>query len=174
MNRQTYDGTEKVELELQGTDDRPNEPAAEMNRQTYDNAEKVEPERQNADNRPNEPAAEMNSQTYDDAKKVEPERQSTDNRPNEPVVELFSVDDKTNLRDRWEKIQTGFVDEPKQAVAKADELVNDIVQRLTESFKRERSNLEKQWERGDQVSTEELRVTMQRYRSLHNRLLDAS
>jgi hypothetical protein len=39
------------------------------------------------------------------------------------------------------------------------------MQRLAEGFANERSGLGKQWDRGDNVSTEELRVALQRYRS---------
>jgi hypothetical protein len=65
------------------------------------------------------------------------------------------------------------VDEPRQAVQEGDELVAGVVQRLAESFATERSSLEQQWDRGDQVSTEDLRVALQRYRSFFERLLAA-
>jgi hypothetical protein len=45
------------------------------------------------------------------------------------------------------------------------------MKRLAEVFAEERSRLEKQWDRGDRVSTEELRVALQRYRSFFQRLL---
>jgi hypothetical protein len=46
------------------------------------------------------------------------------------------------------------------------------MERLAESFSDERNRLENQWDRGDEVSTEELRVTLQRYRAFFNRLLE--
>ena len=55
----------------------------------------------------------------------------------------------------------------------ADQLVAEIMQRLAESFARERSDLEQQWDRGEDVSTEDLRVALQRYRSFFQRLLAA-
>jgi hypothetical protein len=63
------------------------------------------------------------------------------------------------------------VDEPRQTVAEADKLVASVMQRLTEGFANERSGLEKQWDHGDNVSTEDLRVALQRYRSFFDRLL---
>jgi len=63
------------------------------------------------------------------------------------------------------------VDEPRQTVAEADKLVAVVMQRLAEGFANERSGLEKQWDRGDNVSTEDLRVALQRYRSFFDRLL---
>jgi hypothetical protein len=73
---------------------------------------------------------------------------------------------------QWSKIQTGFVDEPRRTVEDADKLVAAVMQRLAEGFANERSGLEKQWDRGDNVSTEDLRVALQRYRSFFDRLLN--
>jgi len=76
-----------------------------------------------------------------------------------------------NLHTRWKEIQTNFVDEPRKAVEQADGLVASAMKRLAEVFADERSKLEKQWDRGDNVSTEDLRVAFQRYRSFFDRLL---
>ena len=65
----------------------------------------------------------------------------------------------------------GFVDEPRQAVEKADALVAGVMKRLAEVFAAERERLEKQWDRGDSVSTEELRLALRRYRAFFGRLL---
>jgi hypothetical protein len=70
-------------------------------------------------------------------------------------------------------VQTAFVDEPRHAVEEADKLVATVMQRLADGFAGERANLEKQWDRGDNVSTEDLRVALQRYRSFFDRLLAA-
>ncbi len=86
---------------------------------------------------------------------------------------LFSQADVGDLRERWTDVQTGFVDEPRHAVEEADKLVAAVMQRLAEGFANERANLEKQWDRGDNVSTEDLRVAMKRYRSFFDRLLNA-
>ena len=75
------------------------------------------------------------------------------------------------LRGRWDQVQTGFVDEPRDAVRRADQLVAETMTRLAEMFAAERSKLEQQWSRGDEVSTEELRMTLQRYRTFYSRLL---
>ena len=50
-------------------------------------------------------------------------------------------------------------------------LVADVMKRLAESFASERGTLEKQWDRGDNVTTEDLRVALQRYRTFFDRLL---
>jgi hypothetical protein len=75
------------------------------------------------------------------------------------------------LRHRWSEVQGGFVDEPRHAVERADELVAHVMKRLAEVFASERAGLEKQWDRGDQVTTEDLRVALQRYRAFFDRLL---
>jgi hypothetical protein len=84
---------------------------------------------------------------------------------------LFSNDEAHGLRSRWDSIQTGFVDEPRTSVEEADALVATAMKRLAEIFAEERSRLEGQWDRGDNISTEDLRLTLQRYRSFFTRLL---
>lgn len=84
---------------------------------------------------------------------------------------LFPGSELETLRTRWKEIQTAFVDEPRKAVEQADGLVASAMKRLAEVFAEERSGLEKQWDRGDNVSTEDLRVALQRYRSFFDRLL---
>jgi hypothetical protein len=87
--------------------------------------------------------------------------------------ELLSRDDNDGFQSRWETIQTGFVDEPRQTVEQADELVAEVMKRLAEGFASERERLEQQWGRGEDVSTEDLRIALQRYRSFFQRLLAA-
>ena len=85
---------------------------------------------------------------------------------------LFPENESRDFHKRWTDIQTGFVDEPRQAVERADELVAEVIKRLADSFAQERSRLEGQWGRGDNVSTEDLRVALQRYRAFFDRLLN--
>jgi hypothetical protein len=84
---------------------------------------------------------------------------------------LFAGAESETFRSRWTEIQTGFVDEPRHAVEEADGLVAEVVQRLVQTFADERTKLEQQWGKGDDVSTEDLRVSLQRYRSFFERLL---
>ena len=86
---------------------------------------------------------------------------------------LFGADELTSFRGRWDEIQAGFVDEPRDAVAKADALVTDLVERITASFSEARSDLESQWSQGEEASTEDLRVALTRYRAFFKRLLEA-
>jgi len=84
---------------------------------------------------------------------------------------LFPSDELSNFRTRWSEIQTAFVDEPRRAVEQADGLVASAMKRLAEIFSEERTQLEQQWDQGDKVSTEDLRVAFQRYRTFFHRLL---
>jgi hypothetical protein len=88
---------------------------------------------------------------------------------------LFAGDVERDFRTRWRDIQSGFVDEPRPAVEKADQLVAELMQRLAQSFSEQRKNLEQQWEASektsDKISTEDLRVALTRYRSFFERLL---
>ena len=92
---------------------------------------------------------------------------AADDRP----AALFPVEELNGYRARWSGIQTGFVDEPRKAVEEADALVAALMKRLAEVFADERRQLEAHWEKSDKVSTEDLRIAMQRYRSFFERLL---
>ena len=84
---------------------------------------------------------------------------------------LFPENEAKDFHTRWTEIQTAFVDEPRRAVEQADSLVAEVIKRLANGFAEERSKLEGQWGRGDNVSTEDLRVALQRYRAFFDRLL---
>ena len=86
---------------------------------------------------------------------------------------LLPADQTERFTSRWQEIQASFVDQPQESVEQADALVADLMQRLAASFSNERENLEAQWDRGDDVSTEDLRVALTRYRTFFDRLLSA-
>ena len=92
-------------------------------------------------------------------------------QPEEASPPLFEQDALENLRSSWGAIQTGFVDNPGGAVKQADELVAAVMRRLAEVFAEERANLEQAWAKGDDVSTEDLRIALRRYRAFFDRLL---
>ena len=75
------------------------------------------------------------------------------------------------FQQRWKEIQTRFVDEPRGAVEDADGSGGEPHEQLAEGFAKERERLEAQWGRGEDTSTEDLRVALQRYRSFFQRLL---
>lgn len=106
-----------------------------------------------------------------DAAESEPQGERDDSSTER--APLLANEDAESFRRRWEKLQTGFVDQPRQMVEQADGLVGELMEQLSAGFREERSSLEEQWEQGDDVSTEDLRVALTRYRSFFNRLLSA-
>ena len=86
-------------------------------------------------------------------------------------AELFAPDERDELERRWTDIQARFVDEPRGSVEEANALVAELTERLVSSFSEQRAGLEQQWDRGEEVTTEELRIAFQRYRGFFGRLL---
>jgi len=93
--------------------------------------------------------------------------------PDSATEPLLAADEAESFRDRWERTQHRFVDEPQQAVEDADRLVAELMQHLAQLFAQEREGLEQQWGHGGEASTEDLRVALQRYRIFFKRLLSA-
>jgi hypothetical protein len=130
----------------------------------------------------NEPRKNMN----------EPQGDMVDPRKNDPDIIPFERERRTaierdasgsgslipqrqmgELRGRWTNVQSSFVDEPRKAVQEADQLVRTAIKQIEDGFSAERAELEKQWSQGDKVSTEDLRVCLQHYRSFFDRLLSS-
>lgn len=86
--------------------------------------------------------------------------------------ELFASDERRGLESRWNDIQAQFVDEPRASVEEANALVEELMNRLVSMFSEQRARLEQQWDRGEDVTTEDLRVALRRYRSFFGRLLE--
>jgi hypothetical protein len=132
-----------------------------------------------ADTREGErPAPETSSEPAAEAETAQAESADTPTSPNagerqtsDAAEPLLANDVTATFQERWEDIQTRFVDAPRGAVEAADGLVAKLMQQLAESFAQEREGLEAQWGRGEDISTEDLRVVLQRYRSFFQRLL---
>ncbi len=114
-----------------------------------------------------EPAQTESEQTEPSPQDAEP--QSVEAQPSDGEF-LFAADP-SGLRSRWDDIQAAFVDDPADCVQKADTLVTEVVEQLTTAFSDARSRLEAQWARGEQASTEDLRLALTRYREFFQRLL---
>jgi hypothetical protein len=121
---------------------------------------------------PETPTAEQRPSTADVARQMDNRARETPNQPgghgNAP---LLSTEMTNRLQSEWTSVQASFVDEPRVAVKRADELVAFAIKQIAETFARERSGLEAQWDREGDVSTEDLRVALTRYRSFFHRLL---
>ncbi|PQP15905.1 hypothetical protein [Rhodococcus opacus] len=111
------------------------------------------------------------SSTAGTAPSAEGTHSSTEATESSSRQSLFAEDELSVLRSRWDEVQAGFVDDPRECVQKADGLVSDVVDRLTTGFSEARSRLEEQWARGEEGSTEDLRIALKRYREFFQRLL---
>lgn len=89
----------------------------------------------------------------------------------EETPQLLPGEDADEFRSRWQEIQNRFVDDPRGAVHDADSLVAEVMQTLATTFADHKKGLEGQWNRGEQVDTEGLRLALRHYRSFFNRLL---
>jgi hypothetical protein len=106
------------------------------------------------------------------AKNEDMDREDRDSSPTEEFRASYLPEkDSTQASQRWQRIQGEFVDDPRKSVGEAHELVGELMQRIVDSFANERRDLESQWSKGGDVSTEDLRVCLQRYRAFFSRLL---
>jgi len=85
---------------------------------------------------------------------------------------LFEDQDTERLRGQWLEVQARFVDEPRTAVRDADSLLSSMLDELKSHIDEQKRTLDGEWDR-DTKDTEELRVAMQRYRSLFDQILSA-
>jgi hypothetical protein len=125
-----------------------------------------------------EPAARRSAAPEPRAQEQQRQEQRQEQRPDsapknedEQLAPLFLPESAQAFRAQWDAVQIGFVDDPKQAVQQADELVAQVMKSLAETFASERAQLEGQVQQADQVSTENLRVALRHYRSFFQRLL---
>jgi hypothetical protein len=117
------------------------------------------------------PAKQSGESRIDGPQLVNGQEAEIQNKSGPGPMPLFSDSELEGFRAQWIKVQTGFVDEPRRTVQDADQLVASVMQKLAQGFANERAGLEKQWDSGDNVSTEDLRLALQRYRSFFDRLL---
>ena len=112
------------------------------------------------------------SETETTAHAAAADQPATPSQTNEErLTPLFAADSAKAFRSRWQDIQTSFVDEPGRAVENADSLVAEVMQQLARTFAEERAMLEPQLVQGEEISTEDLRMAIRRYRSFFDRLL---
>ena len=81
---------------------------------------------------------------------------------------FMSQSDDESFRARWSSVQVGFVDDPRQAVDEAEQLVADVIADLVDGFRRRRTELETD----GSGSTDELRAAFRGYRDFFDRLLN--
>jgi len=86
----------------------------------------------------------------------------------EPWLDGEEIDE---LQSRWNSIQKDFVDAPRTSVEHADVLVAEAMEKIVRVFSEKRATLKELWIDDEDVSTEDLRIVLQHYRSFFNRLL---
>jgi len=129
------------------------------------------PEQQEAERRKSEPV-EQRTAARDEAQRQRPAGAAPRTTPSAERLEaLFTDEQAARYRTRWAEVQSGFVDDPRRAVADGDELVADVMKSLAESFAHERDKLEGELSHTGEASTETLRVGLRRYRAFFDRLL---
>jgi hypothetical protein len=139
-----------------------------QNKDSSTNTEVIDEPRHVETNRDFETTREpASTRTIEGTRDIVPDQKVQSDRPGQ----LFPDNELNEFRARWDKAQIRFVDEPRAAVEQADSLVATVVKRIAEQFAAERAELEHQWDRGDNVSTEDLRQALRRYRSFFDRLL---
>jgi hypothetical protein len=136
----------------------------------------IAPDGERVDRRDSEPAlttASLAKAAQSAPAPAEPTRSFADagTRDGEAAAPLFAGEETVRMRTEWDAIQASFVDEPRQAVEAADRLVATAIRRLAEIFAEEKARLEGQWDRGGDVSTEDLRQALRRYRAFFGRVL---
>ena len=119
---------------------------------------------------PSSQQASHSSQQYAAPPDVTPQSNAVASGPSGEGA-LLAEPDLADLRTQWNDVQAGFVDDPRQCVQRADGLVSSAVEQLTANFAQTRSRLEEQWSRGEDASTEDLRIALKRYRDFFDRLL---
>ncbi len=126
---------------------------------------------------PSEPV-DTGSQSHPDSPQADPEARRVGGAPRPEAgsatsggAGLFDQGEVDEFSDRWEDIQVRFVDQPKESVAAADRLVDDVVNTVTSRLSDQRRELESLWQRDEEVTTEQLRQSLQRYHALFDRLL---
>ena len=114
-------------------------------------------------NEPREPRRDtIEKEKQSEGEVISLESRRTNIRSEGSVVGTRQLED---LRGRWAGIQASFVDDPHNAVQEADALVSSAIKQIEEKFSDQRSQLEKQWSKGTEASTEDLRVAIQSYRT---------
>ncbi|MFG2004713.1 hypothetical protein ACGFNU_36730 [Spirillospora sp. NPDC048911] len=99
-------------------------------------------------------------------------------KPSEPTAEdrverLMDTKDAERFHERWRELQSAFVDDPQDAVRKADELTTEVVEAIKVSVAARKRTLDERWrtEKDAPADTERHRLALRAYRDLLERLL---
>ncbi|MEV0245199.1 hypothetical protein AB0H76_01270 [Nocardia sp. NPDC050712] len=160
-----------TERDVDGTYADTERPATES--ETYDAAVGSESYDPAVDSEPYEPlpaTAEHETAAHETATAVPEAKSPVSAETNGDVSgPLFAEDELERLRTEWRELQGNFVDNPQDAVTRADELVTSTIDHLTAAFAERKQTLGQRWT--DQADTEDLRNALRGYRDFFNQLL---
>lgn len=140
-----------------------------------DTRERTADEHRSVDHRSGTNDSRTDDSRTDDPKDVR--RREHDGRADDATADtgsrstLLDHDERSDLRDRWDRLQTRFVDDPEGAAEEADELLSEALDRVAERWQQRHRTLRRDWRDRDGVSTEELRTSLKRYRDAFERLI---
>ena len=87
-----------------------------------------------------------------------------------PELEGSLLADATGIRAQWMRVQGQFVDDPRIAVNNGANILTDVASQLEAAVRERQQALRARWDGNGKADTEALRVMMQQYRALLDRL----
>ena len=85
-------------------------------------------------------------------------------------ADMSLIGDGAAIREQWMRVQASFVDSPRAAVTAAAGVITDAVAQVETAVRQRQQALRDRWDGDGHTDTEALRVTMQQYRQLLERL----
>ncbi|MFF3437099.1 hypothetical protein [Streptosporangium sp. NPDC002721] len=82
--------------------------------------------------------------------------------------------DSDDVRRRWQEVQAGFVDDPRDAVERADSLLDEVTSSLRNALEARTNELQGRWKNTEKNDTEDLRTALRDYRATLEQLLNIS
>ena len=101
----------------------------------------------------------------------DPARQAANGAGPGAGAAILDDEEAAKVRERWQRVQGEFIDDPRRSVEQADHLVDLVIQRLMDRLTSDRDRLARRWDVEGEPSTEDLRQALQGYRRLMERLL---
>ncbi|WP_336217161.1 hypothetical protein [Nonomuraea sp. LPB2021202275-12-8] len=81
--------------------------------------------------------------------------------------------DPSSVLDRWHDLQASFVDDPREAVQRADSLMDEVMTSIRDTLERRLHELQEPWKNTDpdETETERLRMALRAYRNVLHKLM---
>ncbi|MGC5012959.1 hypothetical protein ACLQ2R_19525 [Streptosporangium sp. DT93] len=82
--------------------------------------------------------------------------------------------DSDGIRRRWQVVQASFVDDPREAVERADSLLDEVTNSFRSALEARTAELQGRWKNNEKNDTEDLRTALRDYRATLEQLLNIS